>query len=62
MSIVEDTKQKFRLEQIETEGNDPAKEPPPREDEDEGDDFSVPRGKWGGSEKDPFKDRETDER
>ena len=58
-SIVEDTKQKFRLEQIETEGSDPAKEPPPSEDEDEDDDFSVPRkGKWGGSKKDPFKDRD----
>ena len=57
--IVEDTKQKFRLEQIETEGSDPAKEPPPSEDEDEDDDFSVPRGKWGGSKKDPFKDRDT---
>ena len=59
--IVDDTKQKFRLEQIETEGKDPAKEPPPEENEDDdGDDFEVPRkGKWGGSEKDPFKDRET---
>ena len=58
-SIVEDTKQKFRLEQIETEGSDPAKEPPPEEDEGE-DDFEVSRkGKWGGSEKDPFKDQET---
>ncbi len=57
--IVEDTKQKFRLEQIEAEGKDPAKEPPPEEGDDE-DDFSVnrPKGKWGGSKKDPFKDRE----
>ena len=56
-AIVEDTKQKFRLEQIETEGSDPAKEPPPEEDDD--DDFSVGRtGKWGGSKKDPFKDTE----
>ena len=57
--IVEDTKQKFRLEQIEAEGKDPAKEPPPEEGEGE-DDFSVnrPKGKWGGSKKDPFKDRE----
>ena len=56
--IVEDTKQKFRLEQIETEGSDPAKEPPPSEDEDE-DDFEVSRkGDWGGSKKDPFKDME----
>ena len=45
--IVEDTKQKFRLEQIETEGSDPADQPAPSEDEDEDDDFSVPRkGKW----------------
>ena len=59
-SIVEDTKHKFRLEQIETEGSDPAKEAPPSEDEDEDDNFSVPRkGKWGGSEKDPFKDKDT---
>ena len=55
--IVEDTKQKFRLEQIETEGQDPAKQPP---EENEEDDFSVGRkGKWGGSEKDPFKDQDT---
>ena len=59
-SIVEDTKHKFRLEQIESEGTDPAKEAPPSEDEDEDDDFSVPRkGKWGGSKKDPFKDKDT---
>ncbi|NDH70092.1 MAG: SurA [Proteobacteria bacterium] len=59
-SIVEDTKHKFRLEQIESEGTDPAKEAPPSEDEDEDDDFSVPRkGKWGGSEKNPFKDKDT---
>ena len=58
--IVEDTKQKFRLEQIETEGSDPADQPAPSEDEDEDDDFSVPRkGKWGGSKKDPFKDKDT---
>ena len=57
--IVDDTKQKFRLEQIETEGSDPAKEPPPEEDESE-DDFEVSRkGQWGGSKKDPFKDRDT---
>ena len=57
--IVDDTKQKFRLEQIETEGSDPAKEPPPEEDESD-DDFEVSRkGQWGGSKKDPFKDRDT---
>ena len=58
--IVEDTKQKFRLEQIETEGQDPADQPAPSEDEDEDDDFSVPRkGEWGGSKKDAFKDKDT---
>ena len=54
-AIVEDTKQKYRLEQIETEGQDPAKEPPEEEDDD---DMARP-GDWGGSEKDPFKDRDT---
>ena len=59
--IVDDTKQKFRLEQIESEGSDPAKEPAPQEDnEDEDDDFSVSRkGDWGGSKKDSFKGRDT---
>ncbi len=59
--IVDDTKQKFRLEQIESEGSDPAKEPAPQEDnEDEDDDFSVSRkGDWGGSKKDSFKNRDT---
>ena len=57
--IVEDTKQKFRLEQIETEGQDPAEQPPEEEGGGEEDDFEVSRkGKWGGSEKDPFKDQE----
>jgi hypothetical protein len=57
-SIVEDTKQKFRLEQIEQEGSDPAKEPSPEDDEEE--DFSVSRkDDWGGSKKDPFKNKET---
>jgi hypothetical protein len=57
--IIEDTKQKFRLEQIETEGQDPA-EQPPQEEGGEEDDFEVSRkGEWGGSEKDPFKDQET---
>ena len=62
--IVEDTKQKFRLEQIETEGKDPAKEPQepePTEDEDE-DDFSVGRSEdWGGSEKSYFGKNKTRE-
>jgi len=58
--IVDDTKQKFRLEQIESEGSDPAKEPTPKENDEEEDDFSVSRkGDWGGSKKDPFKDRDT---
>ena len=58
--IVDDTKQKFRLEQIESEGSDPAKEPAPKENDEEEDDFSVSRkGDWGGSKKDPFKDRDT---
>ena len=55
-AIVEDTKQKYRLEQIETEGQDPANAPPEEEDDD--DDMARP-GDWGGSEKDPFKDRDT---
>ena len=62
--IVEDTKQKFRLEQIETEGKDPAKEPQePEPTEDEGeDDFSVGRSEdWGGSEKTHFGKGETRE-
>ena len=58
--IVEDTKQKFRLEQIETEGTDPAKEPAEEDEGGDEDDFEVSRkGKWGGSKKDPFKDQET---
>jgi len=53
--IVEDTKQKFRLEQIETEGQDPAEQPvEPSEDDD-----MARAGEWGGSDKDPFKDRDT---
>jgi len=58
--IVDDTKQKFRLEAIETEGSDPAKEPPEEEGDEDLDPNQQPRkGKWGGSEKDPFKDTET---
>jgi len=58
--IVEDMKQKFRLEAIETEGSDPAKEPPEEEGDEDLDPNQQPRkGKWGGSEKDPFKDTET---
>ena len=55
--IVEDTKQKFRLEQIETEGQDPAEQPVGDEVDDE--DEMARSGDWGGSEKDPFSGRET---
>jgi len=49
--IIEDQKQEFRMEQISTEGTDPA-DPANQEQ----DDFSVERrGDWGGSEPDPFK-------
>ena len=59
--IVDDTKQKFRLEQIESEGKDPATEPEEQEPEDD-DDFSVDRkGDWGGSEKTHFGKDETRE-
>ena len=61
--IVDDTKQKFRLTQIEDEGKDPAKEPQePEPDEEEGDDFSVGRSDdWGGSEKTNFGKNKTRE-
>mgnify|MGYP001268408723 CR=1 FL=1 len=55
--IVLDAKDKFRIEQIETEGNDPAKEPPPDDGggDEEPDPNEQPRkGDWGGSEKNPF--------
>ena len=55
--IVEDTKQKFRLEQIETEGSDPAEQPQEPE-EGEGDEMAR-TGEWGGSEKDAFSGKET---
>ena len=54
--IVEDTKQKFRLEQIETEGQDPAEQPQESEEEDED---MARSGDWGGSEKDPFSGRKS---
>jgi hypothetical protein len=59
--IVEDTKQKFRLEQIETEGQDPATQP--QEDDELGDDEMARSEDWGGSEKTYFgknKPREDD--
>ena len=55
--IVLDAKDKFRIEQIETEGNDPATEPPPDDGggDEEPDPNEQPRkGDWGGSEKNPF--------
>ena len=53
--IVLDAKDKFRLEQIETEGCDPAKEPPADDEGGEEDPNEQPRkGDWGGSEKNPF--------
>ena len=60
-AIVEDTKQKYRLEQIETEGQDPAEQPVGDEVEDE-DEMARP-GDWGGSDKEHFgknKPREDD--
>ena len=55
--IIEDTKQKFRLEQIETEGQDPAEQSVPFEVEDE--DEMARSDDWGGSKKDPFSGKET---
>jgi len=54
--IVLDAKDKFRMEQIESEGNDPATQPPPADDEGEDEDPNEqPRkGDWGGSRKNPF--------
>jgi len=50
--VLEDTKQKFRLDQIEMEGNDPAKSGE-KSDQVEGDDTKMRRDEdWGGSEKD----------
>ena len=58
--IVEDTKQKFRLESIENEGQDPADQPQDSGDEEDIDDGDMARpGDWGGSKKDPFKDKDT---
>ena len=55
--IVEDTKQKYRFEQIETEGQDPAEQPvEPSED----DEMARP-GDWGGSEKEHFGKNKTRE-
>ena len=53
--VVEDTKQKYRFEQIETEGNDPAQS---GEHMEEGGAAMARSGKWGGSEKDFSRDEE----
>ena len=61
-AIVEDTKQKYRLEQIETEGQDPAEQPQKSEEPEEDEDMARPDD-WGGSEKEHFgknKPREDD--
>ena len=50
--IIEDRKQAFRMEQIEQEGNDPAKT---GEKEDTDGNGSLGESDWGGSEKDRFK-------
>ena len=53
--IIEDKKQAFRFEQIESEGNDPAESGEKAGDDDDGG-FSIARkGTWGGSKKDPHK-------
>ena len=56
--IVEDTKQKYRFEQIESEGQDPAEQPVEPSEED--DDMARP-GDWGGSEKEHFGKNKTRE-
>ena len=56
--IVEDTKQKYRFEQIESEGQDPAEQPVESSEED--DDMARP-GDWGGSEKEHFGKNKTRE-
>jgi len=46
--IIDDTKQKFRLDQIETEGVDPADQPQEGDTSDNEDDVMARRGEWGG--------------
>ena len=46
--IIEDTKQKFRLEQIETEGVDPADQPQGGEEPSDDEDIMARKGDWGG--------------
>ena len=50
--VIEDQKQKFRMTQIEEEGNDPVESGEKAGDDE---DFAMARsGDWGGSEKDPY--------
>ena len=56
-AIIEDTKQRYRLTQIEDEGQDPAEQPVGDEVEDE--EEMARSGDWGGSKKDPFSGKET---
>ena len=61
-AIVEDTKQKYRLEQIENEGQDPAEQPQESEEPEEDEGMARP-DYWGGSDKEHFgknKPREDD--
>jgi hypothetical protein len=61
--IVEDTKQKYRFEQIETEGNDPAANSQEPDDDTDSYDEMPRKGDWGGSDKEHFgknKPREDD--
>ena len=55
--MVTDSKNKYRFEQIEMEGKDPATQPQEPEDgggEEEDPNEQPRKGDWGGSEKDPF--------
>ena len=52
--IIEDKKQAFRFEQIESEGNDPAESGEKAGDDDGGFEMAR-RGEWGGSKKNPHK-------
>ena len=54
--LVDDAKNKFRFESIESEGNDPATQPPPPDASGEEDEEMARKGDWGGSDKDYFKD------
>ena len=57
--IVEDRKQVFRFEQIETEGNDPVESGDTAGDEDAEEDFQMARrGEWGGDRRSGTAERE----